>query len=227
MKVLATGMFSFPRTGAGASAARARITPLPAMINGYLASRMISAARSMVAGGGDRLRRIEHRQGSLALHVHLGDVLGQIDETHPRLLALRLLEGLAHDFGNGLRLDHLHGVLGDRPEQVDQVQMLVRFLVDPRRRRLARNGHQRGMIQVGVRHAGHQVGRARPERRQAYAGPSGQSPVNVGDEGGRLLVTRGDETNLAVRQDIQDVDVFFAGDAENGLHALVFQTADE
>ena len=188
---------------------------------------MIFAARSMVAGEAIGWDGLQHRQGSLALHVHLGDVLGQIDEAHPRLLALRLFEGFAHDFGNGFRLDHLHGIFGDRPEQVDEIQVLVRFLVDPRGRRLARNGHQRGMIQVGVRYAGHQVGRARPERRQTYAGPPGQSPVDVGDEGGRLLVMRGDKTNLALRQDVQDVDVFFAGDAEDNLNALIFQTADE
>ena len=188
---------------------------------------MISAARRHGGRGGDRLQRLLHLQGRHALHVHLGDVFGQIDETHARLLALRLLEGFADHFGNGRRLDHLHGVLRDRPEEVDQVQVLMRFLVDPRRGRLAGNGHQRGVVQVRVGHAGDQIRGARPKRGQTHAGLSGQPPVDVGNEGGRLLVTGDDEADLAIRQDIDDVDVLFAGDAKNGLHALVFQTADE
>ena len=84
-----------------------------------------------------------------------------------------------------------------------------------------------GVVHVGVGHAGHQIGGPGPERGQAHAGPAGQPPVDVGHEGGRLLVAGGDEADLAVQQDVQDVDVLLAGEAENDLHALVFQTADE
>ena len=227
MNVLATGMFSRSANCRKASDARARITPLPAIINGYLASRMMLAARSMMAGEATGWGGLSTGKGALPCTSAWAMFSGKIDETHPRLLALCLFERLAHDFGNGFRLDHLHGIFGDRPEQFHQIQVLVRFLVDPRGGRLARNGHQRGVIQVGVRHAGHQVRGPRPERRQAHAGPSGQPPVHVGDEGGRLLVPRGDKADLAVRQDIQDIDVFFAGNAEDGLNALVFQAADE
>ena len=66
-----------------------------------------------------------------------------------------------------------------------------------------------------------------PERGQAHARPAGQPAVDVGHEGGRLLVPGGDEADGAVQQDVHDVDVLFARDAEDGLHALVFQTADE
>ena len=37
----------------------------------------------------------------------------------------------------------------------------------------------------------------------------------------------GDKADLAVLQGLEDFDIFLAGEAENDLHALIFQTADE
>ena len=58
------------------------------------------------------------------------------------------------------------------------------------------------MIEEGVRHAGHEVGGARAEGRQADAGASGEPPVDVGHQGRALLVPGGDEANRAGRERI-------------------------
>ena len=40
-------------------------------------------------------------------------------------------------------------------------------------------------------------------------------------------MTGGDEADRAVAQDVEDVDIFLARDAKNGLHALILKTADK
>ena len=89
---------------------------------------------------------------------------------------------------------------------------------------IATNGRA---VHVGVGHAGHQVGGAGSQRGQADARPAGQAAVDVGHEGGPLLVSRRHKTNGTVQEHFEEVDVFLAGNAENVLHALIFQTADE
>ena len=116
---------------------------------------------------------------------------------------------------------------GDRPEEIHQVEVLVALLVKPGRGRLPGDGHHGGMIHVGVGHAGHQVGRPGTQRRQTDPGPARQPAVNVGHEGGTLFVAGGNEADGAVQQDIENLDVLFAGKPEDGLHALVFQTTHE
>ena len=65
--------------------------------------------------------------------------------------------------------------------------------------RLAGDGHQRGVVHVGVGHAGDQIRGPRPQRRQADSRPAGQPAVDVGHEGGRLFVAGGNEADGAVR----------------------------
>ena len=175
----------------------------------------------------DRRRGALHLQRLLPLNVHLGNVLGKIDEAHARSLGLRLLEGLADDLGNRLGLDHLGAVLRDRPKQVDQVQVLVALLMHSRGGRLARYGHDRGIVHVGVGHARNQVRRTRPQGRQTDAGPARQPPVDIGHEGRRLLVPRRYEAHRASAQRLHDVEVLLPGDAEDELHTLVLQAANE
>ena len=65
------------------------------------------------------------------------------------------------------------------------------------------------------------------QRGHAHARAAGQAAVDVGHEGRALLVVRGDELDRAVEQRIHDVDVLFAGDAEDVLDTFVLQALDE
>ena len=95
------------------------------------------------------------------------------------------------------------------------------FLVQPRGRALAGDGDDRRAIHVGVGDTGDEIGRAGTERRHAHAGPAGQPAVDVGHERCALLVSRRDELDRAVEQRVHDVDVLFAGNAEDVFDAFV------
>ncbi len=51
--------------------------------------------------------------------------------------------------------------------------------------------------------------------------------MHVRHEGGPLLVPGGDETDATVEKGIHDVEVLFAGNAEDSVDTLVLQAADE
>src|SRR5258706_3215048 len=175
-------------------------------------------------GRDGRIGRL-HRD-RLLVDLHLGDVLREIDEGSARLLGLRDLEGLAHDLGRDLGLEDLCAVLGDRVEHVHQVEDLVAFLVQSRRRALPRDRDDRRAVHVGVGHAGDEVGRTRPQRRHAHARLLGETSVDVGHERRALLVMAGDEVDGAREQGGHDVDVLLAGNAEDVLDALVLEALD-
>ena len=62
-----------------------------------------------------------------------------------------------------------------------------------------------------------------PKSGQTDARFAGQPAVDIGHEGGGLLVPGGDEFDGAFQQGIHDVEVFLAGQAEKILHPFVFQ----
>ena len=159
--------------------------------------------------------------------LHFGDVLGKIDEGTSRLFRLCDLECFAYDFRHDLRFADLRAVLGDRREKIYEVEYLVAFLVQTRRRALARDGDDRGAIHVGVGDPRDQVGRAWTQRRHADSRPSGQPTIHVGHERRALLVMRGDELDAAVEQRIHDVDIFLARNAEDVFDSLVLQAFNE
>ena len=156
-----------------------------------------------------------------------GDVLREVHEAHPRLLRLRLLEGLADHLGDDLRLANLGAVFGYGREQVHQVQVLVALLVHAGGGRLPGDGHDRRSIHIRVGDPGHQVRRAGTQRGEANPGPTREPPVNVGHEGRPLLVARRDELDGAVEQYVHHVNVLFARDAKDALDPFVLKTADE
>lgn len=168
-----------------------------------------------------------HSQRSFVLDLGLGNVLRKVDEAHPRLLRLGLLERLTNHLGNNLRGAKLAAVLGDRVEQRHQIQVLVALLVHARRRCLSGDGDQGSSIHVGVGNAGDQVGGTGSEGRQANSGLAGESPTDVGHEGRTLLMACGDEVDRAVEERIHDVDVLLARNPEDGLDPFVFETPDE
>ncbi len=99
--------------------------------------------------------------------------------------------------------------------------------MQPPGRCLPDDGDERRAIHIGVGHAGHQVGRAGPERAEAYPGFAGQPAVGVGHKRGGLFVAAKNELDLAIQQRDHDVGVFLAGHPKNVGHALVFEALNE
>ena len=95
--------------------------------------------------------------------VDLGghDVLGQLEVGGAGLLGLCHLEGLAHDLGDDLGARHARVPLGDRPEELDEVDELMGLLVHPLEVGLAGQGDERRAVQVGVADRGDEVHGAR------------------------------------------------------------------
>ena len=161
------------------------------------------------------------------LRRHLGHVLGKIDEHCARLFGLCDLEGFANDFGHDLRREDLRRVLRDRPKHVDQVENLMTLLVQPGCCALPRDRDHGSPIHVGVRHASDQIRRARPERRHANTGTTGEPAVHVGHESCTLLVMRRHKADRTVQQCVHHIDVLFARNAEDELDLLVLEALDQ
>ena len=92
---------------------------------------------------------------------------------------------------------------------------------------LAGDGHQRRAVQIGVGHAGNEVGGTGAEGGQADACPAGEPAVDIGHEGGTLLVPHRDESDVAVPDGEHQVQRLLTGDAEHHIDALRFQTVHE
>jgi hypothetical protein len=110
---------------------------------------------------------------------------------------------------------------------LDDVDVLMRFLVDAIPARLPGDRHERRTVEVGIGHAGGEVGRAGPERREAHAGATGEPTAGVGHERRPLLVARRDEADARVGERVEDLDDLFARKAEHVPYAFVLETADD
>ena len=226
MKVSATGMPVARTNSRSAGAAFARITPLPASATGWTAPRIRSAARSSSRAGGSGQHRALARQ-RLAVDLGGHHVLGQLDVRGARLLGLGHLERLAHDLGDDLRVLHARVPLRDRAHHPRQVDVLVRLLVHPLEVALAGERHERRAVEVGVRHRGHEVERARAERAEADAGAAGEPAPDVGHVGAALLVADRDELDRRARQRLVQVERLLARNAEHVLDALGLEALHE
>jgi len=163
----------------------------------------------------------------LALGGLLRDVLGQLEMARPGLLFLGALERLAHGLGDHrARLD-ARVPLRERPEHVDDVDVLVRLLVEQVPGELARDRHDRRTVEVRIGQAGREVRGARPERGQAHARAAGQTTPDVRHEGRRLLVPDRNERDGRAGERVVDVQRLLAGHAEDVAHALALQAADQ
>ncbi len=162
-----------------------------------------------------------------ALHLGGHDVLGQLDVGGAGLLALGHLERLANDLGDDLRVLDAGVPLRDRAHHPRQVDVLVRLLVHPLEVALARERHERSAIEIGVRHGGDEVERARPQRSQTDPGAVSQAPPHVGHVGAALLVPDRDELDRRPRQRFVQVERLLARNAEHVLHALGLEALHE
>ncbi len=176
---------------------------------------------------GARLGRQDGRGGRAGLHGHGGNVAGEVYVRGAGLLGLGVLEGNAHDLRDGVRPHDLLGALGDGGIQAVQIQVLVGSEVHAVRAHLAGYGHHRRAVGVGVGHAGYEVGGAGPQGRQAHAGLACEAAVHVCHEGRTLLVADGHELDAGLAQGLAYLQVLLAGNAEDVLHTLSLQAANQ
>ena len=152
-----------------------------------------------------------------------GEVLRQLDVSRARLLEGRDTEGLPDDLRDRLDPFDMGVPLGDGLDHPDDVDDLMGLLVELVRARLAGDRDHRGAVEVGVRDAGHEVRRARAERRHRDRRATRQAAVDVGHEGRALLVARRDvswRVALVLRrrpQGVEDVHRLLTGDGEDIL----------
>ena len=71
--------------------------------------------------------------------------------------------------------------------------------------------------------AGREIERARSERGDADAGAAGEPAMGRRHESRRLLVPRQDQLDLRLPQRLDDVEVLFAGNAEDAVDAFVLE----
>jgi hypothetical protein len=181
---------------------------------------------------GRRLRevrpRLRKRSRLRAVERHRGEVLRQLDVCGPRLFELGDTERLADDLRN--RLDALDAriPLGHGIEHPDDVDDLVRFLVELVGTGLAGQRDERRAIEVGVGDAGHEVGCAGSEGGHRDRRASGQAPVDVGHECRALLVAGRNVANpVRAREGVENVERLLAGHREDPFATLCLEAFDE
>ena len=148
---------------------------------------------------------------------HVRDVLRQVDVGGAGLAALGVLEREPADLRDCVRPHDDLRALGYGAEHGREVEVLVARELHELTGDLPRDRDERRAVQKRVGHAGDEVRRARPERRQANTGAPGQAAVYVRHEGRALLVTRWDEANPRLLDGEHKVEVLLAGYAEDNL----------
>ena len=192
-------------------------------------------ARDEVRGVVDRFVRRLREVGStgdqrdgVGVDDHRRKVFGQLDVGGPRLLQRRRAKGLADDLGDRRDLLHTSVPFRHGRQHPDDVDDLVRPLVQLLRACLTRDGDQRRVVEVGVRDARHEVGRAWSQRGHRDGRPAGEPTVHIGHERGALFVAGRHVANRAViGQRVEDVHGLFARDREDVLTAFGGEAIDE
>jgi len=112
-------------------------------------------------------------------------------------------------------------------EHVDDVDGLVALASEVLATGLAGDGDQGRLVQVRVGDAREEVGGPGPQRRQADTGVARQPAVDVGHERCALFVAHRNERHVGVPQREQQFLEFLAGEAEDVVDALDFETRRE
>ena len=92
---------------------------------------------------------------------------------------------------------------------------------------LPRDGHEGRTVEEGVGHAGDEVRGARPQGGEADTRVAREAAVDVGHEGGALLVACGDKADARALEGKHQVEVLLARDAKDVLHALGLEAVNE
>jgi len=153
-------------------------------------------------------------------------ILGEVKVGGPRLLRLGHLERLPHRLRHNLRADELRVPLHRRSEERDQVEVLMRLLMEPLGPCLRSDRHQRCPVHVGVGDTCEEIRRTWAEGRQANARLPGEPALDVGHEGRTLLVPRLEKMDLGIKEHVQHGEVLFARHAEHVFEPLVLKTTN-
>ena len=224
--VVATGSPSDSEKATSASFAPAR-GPVPGKHYGLL------CRGEDLGGPGDlRGRRIlgaDHVHGKRSEVASGGrfHILRDYEVSRPRPLSLGALERLANHLGNRLWAKYVIGPFGHGVEHEDEVDTLMRLLVDPVQPDLSREGDQGRAVRGGVGGPEEEVDRPRPERRRAYPGLSRQTAVDLGHERRGLLVADEDVPDLRAVQRVHQVYILLTWDAEDVLYTFVLKTTHD
>ncbi len=210
-----------------ARAACPRIAPLPTSAIGILGGvdQLCGALELLAAGLGLDWLAARERGGVEGEGHH---VFGQLEVGGARLLRFGHLECLPHHLGHDLWARDPGVPLNDRPENADEIDVLVGLFVHALEVRLAGQGDQWGTVQERIRHGGEQVGGAGADRPEAHTSPASQAAVGVGHVGPALLMTNRYELDRRrSSQGFVEVERLLARNPEHVADPLGLEALDE
>ncbi len=153
------------------------------------------------------------------------DVLGKVQVHGPKGLAEGDLQRLGQ-YRCHPTLAQSQGRLGDGSEERVVVDGHLNTTTDLRRRKIARDGQEWRAIEVGVAHAGREVGGAGTQGRDAQPRCSGEPAHDIGCEGRRAFVRREYVWKLARSHGFEQGQDIAAGDSKAVAHACAPQGRD-
>jgi len=182
------------------------------------------AHRLRLRRGPPRDRALDRARGGALV----GDVLRKLEMDGAGLLLLGQTIGLAHAAGDVVGRRQLVRELGDRIHHRHDVEDLEPALLRLLDRLLAGDHQDRHAAELGIGRGSDEVGRARPQRRQAHAGLAGVTAIGRGHEAGALLVPGQHQLDFrGARQRVEEVEVLLPRHAENVLAAFGLEALDE
>ena len=160
----------------------------------------------------------------LTLHV-----LGHGDHHRARAVGQGRVEGVGHDAGGPAGILDLVHPFGQGREHLAEVHFLEGLAPEVGAVHLSDEQDHRGRILKSGMDPDAGVAGPRAPGHQADARPAGHLGVGLGHVGGAVLVTAGDDVYLVpdVVERVQDLQVAFAGDAENLVRAVGHKGIDD
>ena len=176
-----------------------------------------------------RDRRIDRmpRHDRHVAHLIAGDVFRQFQQHGAGPLLLRDAKRIAHDGRDAAWAHDLPGHLGQRLHRRDHVDDLELGLLAGHDRLLPGQQDHRHRAKLRVGGAGREIERARSQRGDADARAPGEPAMRGCHERRRLLVSGQYQLDARLPQRLDDVEVFFAGHAEDAVDAFVRERCDQ
>ena len=156
----------------------------------------------------DKLDRLPHclgfgrgasRDGSydrLRIGLLFGNVLGKFEVHRAGFFLFGQAISLAHTAGNIVASGKLVRIFGNRAHHRDHVENLEATLLRLLDRLLPGDHHHRHSAKLCIGGGGHEIGRARSQRREAHAGLASMATIGGSHEACTLFVTRQDQLDL-------------------------------
>ena len=165
----------------------------------------------------------KHRLRALLLHI-----LWNVNDHGAGPSRLGDVERLFHDPRNVVHVGDQITMLHDRQRQPENVGLLERALADHVLRHLAGDGDDRNRVEVGIREAGDEVGRAGTAGGHAHPGPASGPRIAFRGKRAALFVPGQDGANfLRPRQRLVQLHARASGIGENGVHPFAFERGDQ